>query len=186
MIGIYCSLSPFDLDWAIEENGLRSSQILWRAALADFRCPSMNSLPTHRYRRKLELLAAWSSNNFIQAIATLHHSNGEQFALAVSECCFLILWLAPACEARNKNRESSHQPSVIACWRDLKVYFCHISGTKPSINASYSRPAVAQPFIPSDSVTLLIFIFPRSWIRSSNQPAALVPRPRDEPIVPFC
>src|SRR5437762_4176701 len=51
----------------------------------------------------------------------------------------------------------------------------------PSINCEYSSPALAQPVIPSRRMTLSISDISRSTNRSSNQPAARVPRPLDEP-----
>jgi hypothetical protein len=60
-------------------------------------------------------------------------------------------------------------------------HFRQTSASNRSMYDSYSFPAKAHPLIPSNRMTLFILAFPRSLIKSSNQPAALVPRPRDEP-----
>ena len=60
-------------------------------------------------------------------------------------------------------------------------YFSHIARSKSAIQSWYSFPAATHPFTPSNNVTLFRRLLPWSLIRSSNQPAALVPRPRDEP-----
>jgi len=62
-----------------------------------------------------------------------------------------------------------------------RYHFRQTSGSNPSMYDSYSCPAKAHPLIPSNSMTLFMLTFPRSLIKSSNQPAALVPRPRDDP-----
>lgn len=62
-----------------------------------------------------------------------------------------------------------------------RYHFRQTSGSNRSMYDSYSLPAKAHPLIPSNRMTLFILAFPRSLIKSSNQPAALVPRPRDEP-----
>jgi hypothetical protein len=62
-----------------------------------------------------------------------------------------------------------------------RYHFRQTSSSNPSMYDSYSCPAKAHPLIPSNSMTLFILAFPLSLIKSSNQPAALVPRPRDEP-----
>jgi hypothetical protein len=62
-----------------------------------------------------------------------------------------------------------------------RYHFRHTFGSNRSMYDSYSFPAKAHPLIPSNRITLFILAFPRSLIKSSNQPAALIPRPRDEP-----
>jgi hypothetical protein len=62
-----------------------------------------------------------------------------------------------------------------------RYHFRHTFGSNRSMYDSYSFPAKAHPLIPSNRITLFILAFPRSLIKSSNQPAALAPRPRDEP-----
>ena len=62
-----------------------------------------------------------------------------------------------------------------------RYHFRQTSGSNPSMYDSYSCPAKAHPLIPSNRMTLFMLAFPRSLIKSSNQPAALVPRPRDDP-----
>jgi hypothetical protein len=87
---------------------------------------------------------------------------------------------------RNRIRTVHESPEVgqMDISRTTKVpryHFRQISGSNRSMYDSYPFPAKAHPLIPSNRMTLFILAFPRSLIKSSNQPAALVPRPRDEP-----
>lgn len=68
----------------------------------------------------------------------------------------------------------------------LSPYVVHADASYSSMKLAYSVPAPAHPLIPPSRTTLAKAVSPLSSIRSANQPAARVPRPRDDPIDQEC